>query len=155
MSENIKLGIVVSEFNSDITGKMLKQALKRSAELKSLTTYVCKVPGSYDMPLMIQSLLEKDDVDAVVMLGAIIKGETKHDEVIADKLAGKAVELSLRFGKPVTLGVSGPSMTWKQAVARTEEYANRSVDAAVKMVERKRKITKKKRSRPSYPVVIE
>ena len=91
MSENIKLGIVVSEFNSDITGKMLKQALKRSADLKSLTTYVCKVPGSYDMPLMIQSLLEKDDVDAVVMLGAIIKGETKHDELIADKLACVAV----------------------------------------------------------------
>ena len=154
MSENIKLGIVVSEFNSDITGKMLKQALKRSSELKSLTTYVCKVPGSYDMPLMIQRLLEKNDVDAVVMLGAIIKGETKHDEVIADKLASKAVELSLRFEKPVTLGVSGPSMTFEQAVARTEEYANRSVEAAVKMVERQRKITKKPK-KPKYPVVIE
>ncbi len=155
MHEDIKLGIVVSEFNSDITGKMLKQALKRSAELKSLATYVCKAPGSYDMPLMIQSLLEKDDVDAVVMLGAIIKGETKHDELIADKLAGKAVELSLQFGKPVTLGVSGPSMTLKQAVARTEEYANRSVEAAVRMVERQRKIAKSKPKKPSYPVVIE
>lgn len=154
MESDIKLAIVVAEFNSEITEKMLKQALKRSAELKAQTTYVCKVPGSYDMPLMIQNLLEKDDVDAIVTLGAIVKGETKHDEVIADILAGKAAELSLRFRKPVTLGVSGPSMTWEQATARIEEYANRSVDAAVKMLFRERE-ARKARDNPSYPVVIE
>ena len=87
------------------------------------------------MPLMIQMLLEKSDVDAVVTLGAIVKGETGHDQVIANTLASKASELSLRYKKPVTLGVSGPSMTWKQADERAEEYANRSVESAVKMVQ--------------------
>ncbi|HKM77251.1 MAG TPA: 6,7-dimethyl-8-ribityllumazine synthase [Candidatus Bathyarchaeia archaeon] len=134
MESRIKLGIVVAEFNSAITAKMLDQALKHATELNAKPTYVCKVPGAYDMPLMIQMLLEKGDVDAVVTLGAIVKGETDHDQVIANALASKASDLSLRYKKPVTLGVSGPSMTWEQAAERAEEYANRSVESAVKMV---------------------
>jgi len=134
MGSPIQLGIVVAEFNSTITAKMLDQALKHAAELNANPTHICKVPGAYDMPLMIQILLEKDDVDAVVTIGAIVKGETGHDQVIANALASKASELSLRYKKPVTLGVSGPSMTWEQAAERAEEYANRSVESAVKMV---------------------
>ena len=134
MESVIKLGIVVAEFNWQITGKMLDQALRRATELKADTTYVCKVPGAYDMPLMVQTLLEKDDVDAVVTLGAIVKGETGHDQVIANVLASKASDLSLQWKKPVTLGVSGPSMTLEQASARAEEYANRGVESAVRMV---------------------
>ncbi len=154
MQPDIKLAIVVAEFNQEITGKMLDQALKRSSELKALTTYVCKVPGSYDMPIMIQTLLEKDDVDAVVTLGAIVRGETKHDEVIAQALATKMVELSLQYRKPVALGVAGPGMTPRQAEARIKDYANRSVDSAVKMALRQRE-AKKRVENPSYPTVIE
>lgn len=154
LQPDIKLAIVVAEFNREITDKMLKQALKQSSELQALTTYVCKVPGSYDMPIMIQSLLEKDDVDAVVTLGAIVRGETKHDEVIAQALAAKIIELSLQYRKPVALGVTGPGMTLQQAKARINEYANRSVDSAVKMVLRQRE-AKKSIENLNYPMVIE
>ena len=154
MNSEVKLALVVAEFNQEITGAMLEQALKRSAELKALTTYVCKVPGSYDMPIMIQALLEKDDVDAVVTLGAIVRGETKHDEVIAHALTSKIVDLSLKYGKPVALGVAGPGMTMRQAKARSREYANRSVDAAVKLVLQHR-ATKARVQNPKYPVVIQ
>ncbi len=154
MQADVRLGLVVAEFNSEITSKMLEQALKRSAELNVTITYVCKVPGSYDMPLMIQTLLKKEDVDAVVMLGAILKGETKHDEVIANTLASKAVELSLHYGKPVALGVSGPCMTPEQGIARIEDYANRGVGSAVKMVLRLRS-AKKRMKHLTYPAVIE
>jgi 6,7-dimethyl-8-ribityllumazine synthase len=154
MQPEIKLAIVVAEFNPEITGKMLKQAMKHSSELKVLITHICKVPGSYDMPLIIQTLLEKDDVDAVVTLGAIVRGETKHDEVIAHALVTKMVELSLQYRKPVALGVAGPGMTWQQAEARRKDYANRSVDSAVKMILRQRE-AKKRIGNPSYPVVIE
>jgi len=133
MAAQIKLGIVVAEFNWAITAKMLDQALKQANELDAKPTYVCKVPGAYDMPLIIQMLLEKADVDAVVTLGAIIKGETAHDLVIANALASKASDLALRYKKPVTLGVSGPSMSWEQAAERAEEYANRSVKSAINM----------------------
>jgi 6,7-dimethyl-8-ribityllumazine synthase len=154
LKPDIKLAIVVAEFNREITNKMLEQALKRSSELQALTTYVCKVPGSYDMPIMIQSLLEKDDVDAVVTLGAIVRGETKHDEVIANALAAKIIELSLQYRKPVALGVTGPGMTLQQAKARINEYANRSVDSAVKMVLGQRE-AKKSIEKLNYPMVIE
>jgi len=154
MEREIRLALVVAEFNSEMTDKMLEQALKRAAEHRALVTYVCKVPGSYDMPLIIQLLLEKDDVDAVVTLGAVVKGETKHDEVIAHTLASKAADLSLRHKKPVALGVSGPSMTWEQGTARIEEFANRSVDSAINMVLRQRQI-EKSAGDSSYPRVIE
>lgn len=154
MESDVRLAIVVAEFNSEISKRMLTQALKRLSQLRIVTTYVCKVPGSFDMPLIIQTLLEKEDVDAVVTLGAIIKGETGHDKVIAGALAKQVSELSVRHGKPVALGVSGPSMTWEQAMARAEEYANRSVESAVKMVRVNREV-KKRNDNPVYPVVIE
>jgi len=149
----IRLALVVAEFNSELTEKMLKQALKSSTELDALVTYVCKVPGSFDIPLTVQTLLKKDDVDAVATLGAIVQGETKHDEVIAYALTEKIADLSLRYGKPVALGVAGPGMTWEQAEARIEEYSARSVSAAVKMALRQRELEKPARS--AYPVVIE
>jgi 6,7-dimethyl-8-ribityllumazine synthase len=134
MESGVKLGIVVAEFNWPITSKMLDQALNHASTLNAKPIFVCKVPGAYDMPLIIQMLLEKSDVEAVVTLGAIVKGETGHDQVIANTLASKASELSLRYHKPVALGVSGPSMTWEQAAERAQEYAHRSVESAVKMV---------------------
>ena len=154
MEANIRVAVVVAEFNSEITGRMLTQALKRLSQLRIVTTYVCKVPGSFDMPLIVQALLEKEDVDAVVTLGAIVKGETGHDKVIASALAKQLSELSVRHRKPVALGVSGPSMTWEQALARAEEYANRSVDSAVKMV-RVHKEVMKRMANAVYPLVIE
>ena len=151
---NIQLALVVGKFNSEITDKMLQQALKNAAALGASVTYICKVPGAYDMPLTIQTLLEKNNVDAVVTLGAIIQGETKHDEVIAHALAKQMSELSLQYRKPVTLGVAGPGVTWEQAEARIGEYAERSVTAAVSMVLAQRQL-KKTRQVSSRPMVVE
>jgi len=152
LQAEVKLALVVAEFNSELTDKMLKEASRRADELNAQVTYVCKVPGSFDMPLTIQTLLEKNDVDAVATLGAIVQGETKHDEVIAHALAHAIADLSMRYRKPVSLGVAGPGMTWEQAEARAEEYASRGVQAAVKMTVRQRKV---QQSTHSYPVVIE
>ena len=130
----VNLGLVVADFNQEITRRMLDQSVKRSKELGARITYVCRVPGSFDMPIIIQDLLEKEDVDAVATLGAIVKGETGHDEIIAAALSNQISGLSTKFRKPVTLGVSGPRESWPQAEARAEEYANRSVEAALALV---------------------
>lgn len=147
---SINLGIVAAEFNAEITNKMLEQALKRSKELGAQVTYICKVPGSFDMPIIIQDLLEKEDIDAVATLGAIIKGETGHDETIAATLTDQISALSVKFRKPVALGVSGPKESRTQAEARVQEYANRSVEAAIRLVKVRRKLTK--REQTTYPV---
>ncbi|MEM3525877.1 MAG: 6,7-dimethyl-8-ribityllumazine synthase [Candidatus Jordarchaeaceae archaeon] len=134
MNEKIRLGIVVGEFNYDITYLMLQRALDHAEFLGAAVEKVFKVPGAFDMPLAIKKLLEMDEIDAVVTLGAILKGDTDHDQVVAQHAARKIMDLAVEYGKPVSLGVSGPGMTRAEATERIEEYAKRSVEAAVKMV---------------------
>lgn len=137
---SIKLGIIVAEFNYDITYLMLQKAISHAKFLGAEIKVVVKVPGTYDIPLIAKKLLEKNYIDAIVALGAVIKGETKHDELVANQTARKLVDLSVEYGKPITLGIIGPGATHEQAVERIEEYANRAVEAAVKLVNRIRRI---------------
>lgn len=130
----VNLGIVAAEFNAEITDTMLEQAKAHAVKLGAPVKCVLRVPGAFDAPLAIKKLLEREDVDAVVVLGAIVTGGTKHDEVIANVLASKIADLSLSYGKPVALGVSGPGMTYEQARERAADYAERSVSAAVRMI---------------------
>jgi 6,7-dimethyl-8-ribityllumazine synthase len=139
--DRIKLAIVVSEFNNEITSKMLDFAKKYVYELnEAVLSYVCYVPGCYDMPLIVNEMLKRRDVDAVITLGAIIKGETKHDEVIANSIAKSFIELSLKYSKPVTLGISGPDMTLQQARERVETISSRAVNAAIMVAGRLKKL---------------
>ena len=131
-----RLGIVVSEFNYDVTYLMLQKALSHAKFLGAEVAYVLKVPGVFETPMGALALLKKDDVDAVVALGAVIQGATKHDELVANQAARKLLDLGLEYGKPVTLGIIGPGASRSQALERVEDYARRAVEAAVKMVER-------------------
>ncbi|MEM1717946.1 MAG: 6,7-dimethyl-8-ribityllumazine synthase [Thermosphaera sp.] len=141
-NEDVRLGIVVSEFNYDITYLMLQRALDHAEFLGVKVVKVVKVPGVFDMPLAVKKLLERNDVDAVVTIGAVMKGDTDHDQVVAQHAARKIVDLSVEYNKPVALGVSGPGMTRMEAMERIEEYPRRAVEAAVKMVRRLREISK-------------
>ena len=116
-------------------------------------SYLCYVSGCYDMPLIINELLKRRDVDAVITLGAIIKGETKHDEVIANSVAKSFIDLSLKYRKPVILGIGGPDMTLQQARDRVEIISSRTVNAAVNMARRLKKL-KTQRSGFTSPKVI-
>ena len=137
MSERkINLGLVVGEFHYDITQNMLNKAIEHAEFLGCNVSEVIKVPGSFDMPLAIKTLLNKDSIDGVVCLGAVIKGDTDHDQLVSQHAARKMVDLSLEFNKPVSLGVSGPGMTRVEAVERIEDFARRSVESAVKMIKR-------------------
>lgn len=129
----MNIAIIVSEFNQEITSKMLDVALEKAKYLKLNTKYTCKVPGVFDMPIIIDVLLQKKDVDAVVTLGAVIKGQTKHDELIANITARTLTELSLKYQKPVTLGITGPGITHRQAQARIRPVAERAVEAVEKI----------------------
>lgn len=135
-STEVRVAIVVSEFNYDVTYLMLQKALNHANFLGAKVTYVVKVPGSFEIPLAVRRLLERDDVDAVVTLGAVIQGETKHDEVVAHQAARKIMDLAVQYGKPVTLGIIGPGASRMQALERVEDYSRRAVEAAVKMVKR-------------------
>lgn len=138
----IELAIVVSEFNREITFRMLEKAREQAARLGAKLGYVLYVPGSFDMPLAVEGLLKKRNVDAIVTLGAVIKGDTRHDDIVAENAARLISDLSLKYGKPVTLGVTGPGMTVEQAKDRAEVVPVRAVNAAFNMVLRIRKLEK-------------
>lgn len=133
---------MVSEFNEEVTSRMLAVAQEKAITLKLKILYTCKVPGAYDMPIIVDSLLQKNDVDAVVTLGAIIKGQTKHDEVISHSAAQALTALSIKYQKPVSLGISGPGMQERHAYARIRPVAERAVEAVVKISHELKRIQK-------------
>jgi len=137
----IKIGIVASEFNYEITYPMVELAKEQADFLGAEITYIVKVPGAFDMPLAVKKLLEKKNIDGVVTLGAIIEGETKHDEIVIQHASRKIADLALEYNKPVSLGVSGPGLSRLAAQERVE-YAKRAVEAVVKMVKKMKELEK-------------
>ena len=133
--KGIRVGIVASEFNYDVTLLMLERAKEEIDFLGATLGPVVKTPGVYDIPLAAKALYQKAEVDAVVALGAVIEGETQHDEVIMNQAARKLLDLSVEFGKPIGLGISGPGETRLQAQDRIENAGN-AVRAVVKLVRR-------------------
>ena len=138
--DKIRIAIIVSEFNSDITFQMLNKAKDQAQKIKADVRYICFAPGSFDMPLLIEELLKKNDVDAAVTLGAVIKGETSHDDIVAENAARLIADLSLKYGKPIGLGITGPDMTLEQAKDRIDIVPLRAVNAAVNMTIRIKKL---------------
>jgi len=135
----IRIAIAVSEFNFDVTLLMLERAKEEVRFLGASLGPVLKTPGVFDIPLAAKALLERSDVDAVVALGAVIEGETQHDEVVMQQASRKLADLAVESGKPVGLGISGPGETRLQAQDRIENAAN-AVRAVVKMVGRLKEI---------------
>ena len=131
----INLGFVVAEFNRDLTYQMELLGIEHAKFLGAEVKETILVPGVYDMPLAIKKLCESNDIDAVITIGAVIEGATKHDEIVVQQASRKIMDLSLEYGKPVTLGISGPGMTRMEAHKRVD-YAKRAVEAAVKLVQR-------------------
>jgi 6,7-dimethyl-8-ribityllumazine synthase len=138
----LNIAIVVSEFNEEVTSRMLSIAKEKAELMKLKISFTCMVPGAYDMPIIVDSLLQKKDVDAVVTLGAIIKGQTKHDEIISHAVAQALTDLSLKHQKPVSLGISGPGMQERHAYARIRPVAERAVEAVVRIFNELKRIQK-------------
>lgn len=135
----VTVALVASEFNYDVSMMMLERAREEVEFLGARVGPIVKTPGVYDMPLAVRVLLGRPDVDAAVVVGAVIEGETDHDQVIMNQAARKLIDLAVEFSKPVGLGVSGPGETRLQAQDRIENAAG-AVRAAVKMTRRLREL---------------
>lgn len=125
----------MSEFNYDITQMMLERAKAHAEFLGVKVAQVIEVPGVYDMPLAAKKLLQKKNIDGVVTLGAVIEGETGHDQIVIGQAARKLTDLSVEYEKPVGLGITGPGMSRLQAEDRIEN-AKAAVESVVKMHKR-------------------
>ena len=131
MARKMRIGIVCSEYNYDITQMMLERAKEHAKFLDVEVAKVVMVPGVYDIPLAVKMLLKDKNVDGVVSIGAVIEGETEHDQIVIGQAARKMTDLAVEYEKPVGLGISGPGMSRLQAEDRIER-AKDAVESVVK-----------------------
>lgn len=127
----MRIAYAVAEYNADITNVMLERAQAHAELLGAHNGPVRRVPGVYDLPLVVKHLLGKDDVDGVVAIGAVIDGQTDHAELVSSQAARKLMDLAVDSNKPVGLGISGPGQTRAQAQSRIDRVKT-AVEAVVK-----------------------
>ena len=135
--QGLRIGVVVARFNEFITSRLLegaKAALARHG-VRDDDIAVAWVPGSFEIPLAASKMAESDRYNAVVCLGAVIKGETDHYGHVAGEAAKGIASVTLSTGKPVVFGVLTTD-TMEQAINRAGgKLGNSGYDAAVTAIE--------------------
>jgi len=126
----MRLGIVASRFNEEICGKLLERARAEAQKQKAEFTVV-QVPGALEIPLALQWMAQSGRFDALVALGAVIRGDTYHFEVVANESARGLMDVMLEFGVPVSNGILTTDDE-AQAKARLDKGAE-AVRVAVEM----------------------
>ena len=129
----VRLGLVVAQYNASVTEPMAEAAREAAGERGATITETLSVPGVYDTPLAADRLARRDDVDAVAVVGAVVTGDTDHDQVITDATASALTDVSLDRDVPVTFGVSGPGQSGAEARERIDKGAE-AVNAAADLV---------------------
>ncbi|MFB6291351.1 MAG: 6,7-dimethyl-8-ribityllumazine synthase [Candidatus Bipolaricaulia bacterium] len=142
----LKIGIVISRFNSLVTDRLLSGAKDKLTRLGTDwgAVTVAYVPGSFELPRAVGKMKEKGDYDGIVALGAVIRGETPHFEYVASETSKGLAKLNLESETPVTFGLI-TSDTLDQAMERAgAKQGNKGSEAAealVEMINLERKMT--------------
>ncbi|MCO6359090.1 6,7-dimethyl-8-ribityllumazine synthase [Roseivirga pacifica] len=128
-----KFGIVVSEWNEEVTEALYNGAyetlLAHGAKKENIVRKT--VPGSFELSLGGQWMAQQEDIDAVICIGCVVQGETKHFDFICDAVAQGITNVSLKYNKPVIFGVLTPN-TQKQALDRAGgKHGNKGDEAAI------------------------
>ncbi|QCC50024.1 6,7-dimethyl-8-ribityllumazine synthase [Halapricum salinum] len=119
----VSLGLVIGQYDKhgDVLSEMEQSAREAAADADTEIVETLEVPGAYDTPLAADRLARREDIDAVVVLGVIIAGDTDHDQIIGHAAAQALTDVSLDRDTPVTLGIIGPGMSQDEAAARTQK----------------------------------
>ncbi|WP_227815436.1 6,7-dimethyl-8-ribityllumazine synthase [Nitrogeniibacter aestuarii] len=133
--KGLKIGICMSRFNQDVCEGLLSACV---AELERLGVarsdmLITTVPGALEIPLVLQNMAETGDYDALVALGAVIRGETYHFEIVSNEMASGINEVGLDTGMPIANGVLTTEDD-DQALARMHEKGTDCARTAVEMV---------------------
>ncbi len=134
---NKKIGIVVAEWNAEVTEALYEGALSTLIQsgLKKRNVQRLTVPGSFELPLGAQWLAGQKDIDGVIALGCVIQGDTPHFDYICQAVAQGLMDVNLKFGKPVAFGVL-TTLNKKQAEERAGgRLGNKGEEAAITVME--------------------
>jgi 6,7-dimethyl-8-ribityllumazine synthase len=133
-ASHMRVGIVLSRFNAAIGEPLLEGALRALAEAgaEESSITVVTVPGALEAPLALQRMAQTGEYDALVALGAVIRGETFHFEIVATESASGLASVQLEFGIPIGNGILTTD-TEEQALARAMVKGQEAALAAVEM----------------------
>ena len=136
-AKGVKFGLVVSRFNDFINKRLMDGALdaliRHGAEDKNIS--IIKVPGSFEIPLMAKKLADSGNYDAVICLGAVIRGATPHFEYISAEVTKGIAQVALDTGVPVSFGILTTDNI-EQAIERAgTKSGNKGWDAAISAIE--------------------
>jgi 6,7-dimethyl-8-ribityllumazine synthase len=128
-----KFGILVSEWNDEITESLFSAAIETLLKHGAKKEHIFRknVPGSFELSLGAQYLAAMEEIDAVICLGCVIQGETRHFDFICDAVAQGITQVSLKYNKPVIFGVLTPN-SQQQALDRAGgKHGNKGDEAAI------------------------
>ncbi|MFN8353509.1 MAG: 6,7-dimethyl-8-ribityllumazine synthase [Spirosomataceae bacterium] len=131
-----RFALIVAEWNDQVTGALYDGAYKTLIESGALPKNVLRynVPGSFELPTAAQWAAQQDAIDAVICLGCVIQGETRHFDFICQAVAMGITEVALKYNKPVIFGVLTPD-TLQQALDRAGgKHGNKGDEAAITAV---------------------
>jgi len=135
--KGLKFAVVISRFNEFITGKLLdgaKDALKRHG-VNDIDIDIAWAPGSFEIPLVAKKLADTKKYDAIICLGAVIRGATPHFEYVANEVSKGIAKVGLETGIPIAYGIVTAD-NLEQAIERAGTKAgNRGFDAAANAIE--------------------
>jgi len=129
---SVKIAIVVSRFNSYVVDRLYDGAIKclKANDIANDAITVVKVPGAFEIPVAVEALLDQGEYDAVITLGAIIRGETPHFDFISNECTHGISQLAINSGVPVIFGVLTVDNS-EQAMDRAgDEESNKGYEAA-------------------------
>ena len=135
--EGMRVGIVASRFNSFIVEKLLEGAVdglvRHGVEENNITA--CWVPGAFEIPLAAQKMARSDKYDAVICVGAVIRGSTSHYDYVCNEVSKGIAAVGLQTGKPVLFGIV-TTENIEQAIERSGTKAgNKGYDCALAAIE--------------------
>jgi 6,7-dimethyl-8-ribityllumazine synthase len=136
-SENFKIGIVASRFNDFVVGRLIDGALDglKRHNVKDENITLAKVPGAFEIPVAAKKMAESKKFDAIICLGAVIRGATSHYDYVCNEVSKGIAQVSLESGVPVLFGVL-TTENIEQAVERSGSKAgNKGTECALAAIE--------------------
>lgn len=142
-ARGLKLGILCARWNPTVTDALLRSALEtlEAHGARAQDVSLVRVPGAFELPAAARALLESGELDAIIALGAIVRGETSHHEVLGHAVASALALLSAQSGVPVGFGLLTCD-TMEQARARVSKGTEAS-EAAIEMANLRRQLRRK------------
>jgi 6,7-dimethyl-8-ribityllumazine synthase len=129
----MKIAAVCGSFHKEEIQRMLEYAENEANINGAEISKIIWVPGSMEVPLALNRLLEDSEIDAAIALGIIERGETQHGLVMGQAVTRSIIELQIKFDKSIGLGIIGPGTEKHHIEPRLEPHARSAVDAVIKM----------------------